>query len=58
MPKFYCKTPIKLNGERHEEGAPIELTDKQAKALLAQDAVTTEAPAKPEKPKPAGDDKK
>jgi hypothetical protein len=48
MPKFYAKTPIKFGGERYAEGEPIELSDKQAKPLLATGAISTEAPARAE----------
>jgi len=50
MSKYTAKTPIKLNDdERVEEGAELELTDKQAKPLLAIGAVEAVKPAKPAK---------
>lgn len=40
--KFTANTPILHDGERYEEGDPIELTEKQAKAL--GDKVSAVAP--------------
>lgn len=40
--KYTALTPIKFNGERFEEGAPIELNDEQAKPLRADGAITSE----------------
>lgn len=37
--KYTANTPILLDGERYEEGETIELSDKQAKALVG-DKVT------------------
>ena len=58
MPKFFTKTPIKFGGERYEEGEPIELTDKQAKPLLATGAISTEAPAAADDGEKSADKKK
>ena len=41
MSKYIAKTPIKLDDDKRvEEGDELELTDKQAKPLLASGAVT------------------
>ena len=40
--KFTVLTPIKFNGERFEESAPIELNDEQAKPLLDSGSITNE----------------
>ncbi|HQR97581.1 MULTISPECIES: hypothetical protein [unclassified Polaromonas] len=45
--KYTANTPILHDGERYEEGDPIELTDKDAKRLGAK--VTPAKPAKEEK---------
>ena len=58
MPKYFTKTPIKFGGERYEEGAPIELTEKQAKPLLATSAISSEAPAAADDGDKAGAKKK
>ena len=41
-----AKVPVDHNGERHEPGSdPFPVTDKQAEALLAVDAVELAEPA-------------
>lgn len=52
--KYTALTPIKFNGERYAENAPIELNDKQAKPLLEAGAVE---PAKPAARAPKLDEK-
>jgi len=43
MPTYLCRTPIKLGGERYQVDDEIDLTDKQAKPLLAQTPPAIEA---------------
>jgi len=40
--KYTVLTPIKFEGRRFEEGAPIELNDEQAKPLLDSNSITSE----------------
>jgi len=44
MPKYVAKTPIKFKRDRYEEGEDIELSDKEAKPLLAMNPPAIEAP--------------
>jgi hypothetical protein len=45
MPKFMTLTPIKFSAEEiTPENTEVELTDKQAKPLLAQGAIAPVAP--------------
>lgn len=55
MPKFEVKSPIQHDGELHQIGAVVELSDKAAKPLLAAGAVasvlvTSGAPTEPTDP--------
>ncbi len=39
MPKYKVKSPLKLRGERHEPGAEVDLSEKQAEPLIQQGVI-------------------
>ncbi len=55
MPKYEVKSPIQHDGERHEIGAVVDLSEKAAKPLLATGTiapvlVSSHAPTEPADP--------